>query len=451
MDAPQTLAAAIRQRAATNPAAVAFVDESGSSLCTFGDLATAADELARTFKALGLTAGDRVLVEMVPAVGLVTNLLALWIGGATVVPIRVDEPLPAQESLAQALEARFFMRNLVLVPRNGGRVQVENRDVLLVMTSGSTGAPKAVRHTDASVQASCTMVAEAWGWSSSDELILALPLTHVHGLIIGLLGSLLIGGRIRLFSSFDPHQVARAATTGATMFFGVPTLYHRMVEEQLEASLSQLRLCVSGSAPLDPTLAHRLEEAEVSLLERYGMTETLLTLSQPLSGERRIGWVGEPFPRVEIKIDKGGQLLVKTPAASPGFVLLVEVDLPVDEAGFFATGDLVEREGNSIRIAGRASDLIITGGVNVFPAEVEHALASCQGIAEIAVAGRPSAKWGEEVVAFIVASAQGVDLEVVKAFARANLRPAARPKRYVLVEHFPRTELGKVRRRDLKG
>ena len=134
MDAPQTLAAAIRQRAATNPAAVAFVDESGSSLCTFGDLATAADELARTFKALGLTAGDRVLVEMVPAVGLVTNLLALWMGGATVVPIRVDEPLPAQESLAQALEARFFMRNLVLVPRNGGRVQVENRDVLLVMT-----------------------------------------------------------------------------------------------------------------------------------------------------------------------------------------------------------------------------------------------------------------------------------------------------------------------------
>jgi malonyl-CoA/methylmalonyl-CoA synthetase len=179
------------------------------------------------------------------------------------------------------------------------------------------------------------------------------------------------------------------------------------------------------------------------------MTETLLTLSQPLFGDRRIGWVGEPFPGVEIAVDDDGQLLDKTPAASPGFVLPTRSDLPVDRHGFFATGDLVEREGNAIRIAGRASDLIISGGVNVFPAEVEHALSPFPGIVEIAVAGRPSVEWGEEVVAFIIAA--NLDLDALETYARTHLRPAARPKRYVLLEDFPRTELGKVRRRELEG
>ena len=144
-------------------------------------------------------------------------------------------------------------------------------------------------------------------------------------------------------------------------------------------------------------------------------------------------------------------MLVKTPAASPGFAFPVESDLPVDSEGYFATGDLVEQDGDSLRIAGRKSDLIITGGVNVFPAEVEQALLSFDGISDIAVAGRPSATWGEEVVAFVIASSSALDLTALNDYARAVLRPAARPKRYVLVEEFPRTELGKVRRRDLKG
>jgi len=235
------------------------------------------------------------------------------------------------------------------------------------------------------------------------------------------------------------------------MFFGVPTMYHRFAELGLERSLAPLRLCVSGSAPLDPNLALVFANASVSLLERYGMTETLLTISQPLEGERRTGWVGQPFSGVAVKVDDQGQLLVKTPAASPGFVLPVETDLLVDDEGYFATGDLVSQDGDWFRIAGRKSDLIITGGVNVFPAEVEHALSSFDGIAEIAVAGRPSAKWGEEVVAFVICSSSTFDFAALEDHARQVLRPAARPKRYVRVEEFPRTELGKVRRRDLKG
>jgi len=428
---------------------VAFTGPAGEIVATYGDLLASVDEHMEVFRRHGVELGDRVLVEMAPEVPLIGKLLALWTLGATVVPIRAGEPQQNQEVLADSLEARFLSHQQALEKRSSGLVHKDRGDVLLVMTSGSTGAPKAVRHSHASVQAGCAMVANAWGWTASDELILALPLTHVHGLIIGLLGSLLIGARIRLFTSFDAQAVATAAQTGATMFFGVPTMYHRIVEDGLEPALSNLRLCVSGSAPLDPTLAHRLQAASVSLLERYGMTETLLTLSQPFVGERRIGWVGEPFPGVEIAVDDGGQLLVKTPAASPGFVLPAPSDLVVDGDGFFATGDLVERDGNAIRIAGRASDLIITGGVNVFPAEVEHALAPFPGVVEIAVAGRPSVEWGEEVVAFVIAS--NLDLESLEAYARGHLRPAARPKRYVLVEHFPRTELGKVRRRDLQG
>jgi acyl-CoA synthetase (AMP-forming)/AMP-acid ligase II len=444
-----TLAAALRENAAKYPDSVAFAGPTGEVLATYGDLIVNADEQMEEFRRHGVSLGDRVLMEMNPEVPLVGTLLALWSLGATVVPIRLGEPELAQEVLANALEARFLFRQQTLMVRSGGRVHRDQGDVLLVMTSGSTGAPKAVRHSHGSVQAGCAMVATAWGWTASDELILALPLTHVHGLIIGLLGSLLIGARIRLFASFDARAVATAAQTGATMFFGVPTMYHRIVEDALESAISSLRLCVSGSAPLDQTLAHRLQAASVSLLERYGMTETLLTLSQPLVGERRIGWVGEPFPGVEIAVDDGGQLLVKTPALSPGFILPTPRELPVDDRGFFATGDLVERYGDAIRIAGRASDLIITGGVNVFPAEVEQALAPFPGIVEIAVAGRPSVRWGEEVVAFIIAS--DLDLEGLENFAREYLRPAARPKRYVLVEYLPRTELGKVRRRDLQG
>ena len=449
MTSTPTLAEALRQTAAKSLDSVAFTGARGEMLATYGDLLANADAQMEEFRQHGVELGDRVLVEMVPEVALIGKLLALWSLGATVVPLRVGEPHGSQEVLADALEARFLCHEQTLEKRTSGRVHDDHGDVLLVMTSGSTGAPKAVRHSHNSVQAGCAMVAKAWGWTAEDELILALPLTHVHGLIIGLLGSLLLGARIRLFNSFDARAVARAAETGATMFFGVPTMYHRIVEEGLEPKLATLRLCVSGSAPLDPTLANQLEKAAVSLLERYGMTETLLTLSQPLIGDRRIGWVGEPFPGVDVAVDDDGQLLVKTPAASPGFVLPTRSDLPVDRHGFFATGDLVEREGNSIRIAGRASDLIITGGVNVFPAEVEHALSQFPGIVEIAVAGRPSVEWGEEVVAFIVAG--NLDLEALENYARTKLRPAARPKRYVLLEDFPRTELGKVRRRELEG
>ncbi len=451
VEASVTVVATIRQWATATPKSTAFVGPTGAELVSYGNLIAAVDNKTQEFALVGITSGDRVLLEMVPNVDHVVILLALWSCGATVVPVRAGETQDAQASLAEALEARFCLRNSKLETRGSGRIHHDRGDVLLVMTSGSTGAPKAVRHTHASVLAGCAMVAEAWDWRSDDELILALPLTHVHGLIIGLIGSLLTGARIRMFQSFDPPQIAQAALTGATMFFGVPTMYHRLVEEGREGALSHLRLCVSGSAPLDPTLAAKLAAAEVSLLERYGMTETLLTLTQSLHEQRRIGWVGEPFAGVEINIDEDGQLLVKTPAASPGFVLPSEMELPVDQHGFFATGDLVEREGKSVRIAGRRSDLIITGGVNVFPAEVEQVLVQFHGISEVAVAGRPSAKWGEEVVAFIVATKPDLDLNDVEDFARQNLRPAARPKRYVIVDEFPRTELGKVRRRDLKG
>ncbi|MEI6701502.1 MAG: hypothetical protein WCL38_07100, partial [Actinomycetota bacterium] len=170
----------------------------------------------------------------------------------------------------------------------------------------------------------------------------------------------------------------------------------------------------------------------------------------PLHGERRPGWVGLPFAGVNIRVDPSGELLVKTPAGSPGYLTPVEADLPVDGDGYFATGDLVERDENGwIRIAGRSSDLIITGGVNVFPAEVEAVLLAVDGVADVAVAGRPSEEWGEEVVAWVIPLGASLDLAALRKAAEASLRPSARPKRYIQCAEFPRTELGKVQRRAL--
>ena len=168
-------------------------------------------------------------------------------------------------------------------------------DALIVYTSGTTGKPKGAVHTHASLLAGVAALQAAWGWRPEDRLVLCLPLFHVHGLCAGLFGTLATGASAVVFDRFDEAAVVEAAPT-STMFFGVPTIYHRWAASGRASELSTLRLCVSGSAPLAPELRHQLDGDGVSVLERYGMTETLLTLSNPLEGERRPGSVGFPLP-----------------------------------------------------------------------------------------------------------------------------------------------------------
>jgi malonyl-CoA/methylmalonyl-CoA synthetase len=233
------------------------------------------------------------------------------------------------------------------------------------------------------------------------------------------------------------------------MFFGVPTMYHRLAASGLASGLGALRLCVSGSAPLAPELWHRLAGDGVAVLERYGMTETLLTLSNPLQGERRPGSVGVPLPGVEAAVDDAdeqgvGELSVRGAALCRGYWGRDAFAPGV----WFATGDLVSVAGDGyVTVRGRRTELIITGGHNVYPAEVEAVLSRHPGVVEVAVVGVPSAEWGETVVAYVVGDP---DLASLHERAAADLAPFKCPREVRLIDALPRNALGKVVRGELR-
>jgi malonyl-CoA/methylmalonyl-CoA synthetase len=323
-------------------------------------------------------------------------------------------------------------------------------DALIVYTSGTTGRPKGAVHTHASVLAGVAALHDAWGWQPDDRLILALPLFHVHGLVAGLFGALTAGAAVTVFDRFDEAAVLDAATTHS-LFFGVPTMYHRLAATGRANELAALRLCVSGSAPLATDLWHQLAAEGVEVLERYGMTETLLTLSNPLEGERRPGSVGMPLPGVEAAVDEPdddgvGELYVRGPSLCRGYWRRDDDGTTSD--GWFATGDLVSAADDGyVTIRGRRTELIITGGHNVYPAEVEAVLARHPGVREVAVVGVPSPEWGETVEAFVVGDP---DLMSLEDLATRELAAFKRPRQVHLVDELPRNALGKVVRRDLR-
>ena len=321
-------------------------------------------------------------------------------------------------------------------------------DALIVYTSGTTGKPKGAVHTHASLLAGVSALLTAWEWTPEDRLVLCLPLFHVHGLCAGLFGALTAGATAIVFDRFDEGAVLQAAAAG-TMFFGVPTMYHRLASTGRAAGLAPLRLCVSGSAPLAPDLWHRLADEGVPVLERYGMTETLLTLSNPLVGERRPGSVGRPLPGVEAALDEVdesgiGELLVRGASLCRGYW-----GRPSFAAGdWFATGDLVSLAADGyVTVRGRRTELIITGGHNVYPAEVEAVLSRHPGVVEVAVVGLPSPEWGETVVAYVVGDA---DLDALRELAAAELAPFKCPRQVRRIEALPRNALGKVVRGELR-
>ena len=325
-------------------------------------------------------------------------------------------------------------------------------DALIVYTSGTTGRPKGAVHTHASLLAGVAALVRAWGWQTDDRLLLALPLFHVHGLCAGLFGTLTAGASAVVFDRFDEEAIVDAAAAPeTTMFFGVPTMYHRLAASGRAGRLAALRLCVCGSAPLAAELWHDLRRQGVEVLERYGMTETLLTLSNPLVGERRPGAVGRPLPGTEAALDEVdedgvGELLVRGGSLCRGY--WGRADAFVDAEGWFATGDLASvSDDGYVAIRGRRTELIITGGHNVYPAEVEAVLARHPGVDEVAVVGMPSAEWGETVVAFVVGSA---DFDELRALAEAELAPFKRPRDLRLVDALPRNALGKVVRKELR-
>ena len=323
---------------------------------------------------------------------------------------------------------------------------------MLCYTSGTTGTPKGALLTHGNVLASPTALQLAWRWEPDDRLVLALPLFHMHGLGVGLHGTLLSGASVVLQSRFDPAAVFDAAQAErATLFFGVPTMYDRLARTARIHELSALRLCVSGSAPLPAELHRRIADvAGVAVLERYGLTETLMNSSNPYDGERRAGTVGFALPGVEIRLGDGDEIFVRGPNVFGGYwEQPAASEAVLDQEGWFATGDIGAFDDDGyLSIVGRSKELIISGGYNVYPREVEDVLRTYPGVADVAVIGTPSDEWGELVTAVVVPDG-ALDTDALLEYAAGELAPYKRPRAVRFVDELPRNALGKVLRHEL--
>ncbi|MFI5046176.1 MAG: AMP-binding protein [Acidimicrobiia bacterium] len=477
--AERSLPAAWAARWASDPAVPAIGD--GRTWVTAADLEDRTRRVAGRLVGAGVQPGDRVVVSGSASIDLVTAHVAALRAGLVVVPVNtayrerevaqiardcrpaaavVDDPAVAGW-IADASPSPVVTCGPAVDLPDGPAPELDTcapaDDAMLCYTSGTTGTPKGARLSHANLLASPAALALAWRWTPDDRLVLALPLFHVHGLAIGLHGTLLAGASAVLVPRFAPDAVLDAARTErATLFFGVPTMYDRLAKSARASELARLRLCVSGSAPLPPALFERLQvDAGITVLERYGMTETLMTVSNPYDGERRAGTVGFPLPGVDIELADDGELLVRGPNVFGGYWERPDTDdtsfVPADDGGarWFRTGDVAALdEDGYLSIVGRTKELIISGGFNVYPREVEDVLRTCPGVGDVAVVGTPSEEWGEVVTAVVVADGP-LDTDALLALAADQLAPYKRPRVVRVVDELPRNALGKVLRHEL--
>ena len=383
--------------------------------------------------ARGFSFGERVMLTAGADASYLIEYIGVLRAGAIAVPVN---PAYTERELQPIREATT--RGSAGGP---ARPPAESDAALLLFTSGTTGAPKGALLTHGNLLSSARAVAHAWEWSMEDTLLLTLPLFHMHGLGVGVHGALAAGSRIVLRPGFDPADVAEQ---NATMFFGVPAMYERLARAGVLGSLRRMRLLVSGSAPLTVALSDEVAHgAGQRPLERYGMTETVMISGNPLAGPRKPGSVGVAFPGVEIRLTENQEIEVRGPNVLSSYDGGVGADAFTGD-GWFRTGDLGEFDVDGyLRISGRLKELIISGGYNVYPREVEDVIAAFPGVLEVAVIGRASERWGEQVTAVVVAEGT-VDVDALRAFAGERLAPYKVPKAVEVVDALPRNALGKV-------
>jgi malonyl-CoA/methylmalonyl-CoA synthetase len=335
----------------------------------------------------------------------------------------------------------------------------------ILYTSGTTGRSKGAMLTHGNLLSNALVLKDYWHWEPGDVLIHALPIFHVHGLFVAIHGALLNGSRMIWLAKFDPKLVIQAMPR-ATVFMGVPTLYVRMLAEPAlnRDAAKHMRLFVSGSAPLlIETFNEWQERTGHTILERYGMSETIMLTSNPYDGERRGGTVGLPLPGVAVRVrdDQGkevprgeiGGIQVKGPNVFKGYWRMPEkTKEEFTGDGWFKTGDVgrIDERGY-VTIVGRSKDLIISGGYNVYPAEIEGYINEMPGVAESAVVGVPHPDFGEVGVAVVIAkSGARVDGEQIIAKLKSQLANFKVPKRCFVVDELPRNTMGKVQKNLLR-
>ncbi|MFE3290283.1 acyl-CoA synthetase [Rhodococcus sp. NPDC059234] len=465
-----------------NPLSVARGDDVADAVRIGDDVLSRSDVLGGAGAlARRIGGAERVAVLATPSASTVIAVVGCLLAGVTVVPVPPDSgpaelahilsDSGAQAWLGQAPEGPDIQPSsraatLPIVP-----VRVHARDwhshpepppssiAFVLYTSGTTGPPKGVLLSRGAIAAGLDALAEAWQWSEKDTLVHGLPLFHVHGLILGLLGPLRVGSR--LIHTLKPTPRAYAEARGS-LYFGVPTVWSRVVEDEESArALSGARLLVSGSAPLPVPVFARLEELTgLTPIERYGMSETMITLSTRADGERRPGWVGIPVRGVETRLvgedgtpvphdgESIGGLQVRGPMLFDGYLNRPDATAASWTAdGWFVTGDVAAIDADGVhRIVGREStDLIKSGGYRIGAGEVETSLLGHPSVREVAVVGLADDDLGQRVVAFIVGDT--VDPESLIEHVASELSVHKRPREIRVVDSLPRNAMGKVQKK----
>ncbi|MCZ8377425.1 acyl-CoA synthetase [Mycobacterium sp. CPCC 205372] len=461
--------------ASLNPAAVAGGADIADAVRIDGAVLSRSDLVgAATSVAERVAGAHRVAVLATPSAATVLAITGCLIAGVPVVPVPADVGAAERRHILTDSGAQAWLGTppaddggLPVVPvrmhaRSWHRYAEPPPEApaLIMYTSGTTGPPKGVVLSRRAVAADIDALATAWQWTAEDTLVHGLPLFHVHGLVLGLLGSLRIGNRFVHTGRPSPAGYAEAR---GSLYFGVPTVWSRIAADADAArALSSARLLVSGSAPLPVPVFERLAELTGQApVERYGSTETLITVSTTVDGERRAGWVGLPVSGVRTRlVDEAGdetahdgetigRLLVSSPTMFDGYLNLPDATAAAfDGDGWFRTGDVAVVDGGGMhRIVGRESvDLIKSGGYRVGAGEVEAALLGHPGVEEAAVVGVPDTDLGQRIVAYVVGSA---DPDTLIAYVADQLSVHKRPREVRLVAELPRNAMGKVLKKEL--
>jgi malonyl-CoA/methylmalonyl-CoA synthetase len=424
---------------------------------TFGEIDARSNRLAQLFVKRGYRPGDRLCVHLANCVEMIDLFLACVKTGVVFVPISILYREREMSYIVKDAEPCAVVSTREIVQGAEGMPDTRPDAGLdgdapagIIYTSGTTGASKGAILTHNNFAANAINLLACWQITAADRFLLALPLFHVHGLGNGLHCWLISGCRMRLLERFDRHTAAATFLDfRPTLFFGVPTIYARLLELSAEHAReigAGMRLFVSGSAPLSPQV---FEEFRArfghAILERYGMSETLMNLSNPYLGERRPGTVGLPLPGVSVRL-VDGEVRLKGPNVFAGYWRREEATRAAFVDGYFVTGDLATRSGDGYyTLSGRKSDLIITGGFNVYPREIEEFLEEQDEVAEAAVVARADPVRGEVPVAYVVLGAP-MDTAILEQRCREKLASFKVPREFRVVPSLPRNAMGKIQK-----
>ncbi|CAM3988637.1 acyl-CoA synthetase [Kibdelosporangium persicum] len=433
---------------------------------TYRQLAGAAGAVAAQIKGKA-----RVAVWAAPTVQTAVAVVGALVTGIPVIPINPKIGSRELDHILADSSPDVILREADIditasAPLPGFDVPDEH-PAFIVYTSGTTGPPKGVVLPHRAIKSNLDSLATAWQWTRDDILVHGLPLFHVHGLILGIVGPLRRGGSVRHIGRFSTEAVARELAGDATMMFGVPTMYHRLATDaeanpQLAQAIGRARLLVSGSAALPASDHERVFKATGQrIVERYGMTETLMNCSVRADGERRPGTVGPPVDGVDLRIvdEQGnplpdgeiGEIEVRGPNLFLEYLNRPDATAQALRDGWFRTGDVatVDPDGY-VRIVGRrATDLIKSGGYKIGAGEIENVLLEHPAVAEAAVTGEPDEDLGERIVAWIVPAGDKPAEQDLIDHVATLLTPHKRPRVVRFLDALPRNDMGKVTKRAL--